>query len=217
MLSPPSPITSLTKKFRSRSTRGFSLDGLQALSAVDRKGDFVLTPVGSDTHDPATAVGDGEVSLAGSDMLDDACSEDSGDSADGTATSSEPRGAEDGGSRKPRRAIKIARGLSNAARRLTKRSMGASEAMTIGRASLMEKQSSNSSNVLSHDLNGEGASSYTVGWGDRAVSPGQGTRCACTISFIFFHNLQFTRFPHKHIARRTHRLSCFRSAVQQYW
>lgn len=179
LLLPPSPITSLTKKFRSRSSRGGSLDGLQALSGVDGKGEFVLTPVGSDAHDPP-AVGDGEMSAAGSEALDDAGSDDSGVSADGTVATTDPRGTDDG-SCKPKRVVKLARGLSSVARRLKKRSMGASEAMTIGRASLMREGSGSgsgsSSYVRAHDLDGDGSGSYTAAWGDGAASPGQGTRC----------------------------------------
>lgn len=171
LLLPPSPITSLTKKFRSRSSKSGSLDGLQALSGVDGKGEFVLTPVGGsganggadDAHD-AAAVGDGEVSIAGSDALgDDDGSEGSRVSFDGTAVaSSDPRGAApaEDGTGKPKRATKLARGLSHVARRLKQRSMGASEAMTLGRASLMREDSG----------------SGTARWGDGPASPGQRTR-----------------------------------------
>lgn len=200
LLLPPSPITSLTRKFRSRSSKSGSLEGLQALSGVDGRGDFVLTPVGGadDAHNDAAAVGDGEVSVAGSDVLDDDDSSQdsrvSGDSA--VVASTDPRGAAaaaaaDDGTGKQKRATKLARGLSNVARRLKKRSMGASEAMTLGRASLMMGEDSGgsaSSYVRAHDLGGEGGMSYTARWGNGSTSPGQGTRyISHTGVYLYIH------------------------------
>lgn len=164
LMHPASPIIGLTKKFRSRPSRGTSLDGLQALSGLDRSGDFVLTPVDSDV----AHAGDGEMSCAAS----DGGSEESGENVDegGVAGSA---AAATGGSK---RVAKLARGLSQGFRRMKKRPMGASEAMTIGRASLMGDSFNDSGHVRADEYHGDGTRSYAEGWGNRASSPEPGTR-----------------------------------------
>ncbi|CAM9268467.1 unnamed protein product, partial [Ectocarpus fasciculatus] len=176
-LRPPSPIPGLKKKFRGKSSRGNSLDGevLHALSGVDREGDFVLTPVGSDGNNYA---GDLDTS-AGTDALDDAGSDGSGGSVEeggvsGEAAAANLRGGGGGeggdhGTGKPKRAIKLARGLSNVARRLTKRSVGSSEAMSLGR---------DNSYLRAHDadFDGDGHRSYAGGWSNGPTSPEHGRR-----------------------------------------
>ncbi|CAM9519394.1 unnamed protein product [Ectocarpus sp. 4 AP-2014] len=176
-LRPPSPIPGLKKKFRSKRSRGSSLDFevLHALSGVDREGDFVLTPVGSGGKNYA---GDLDTS-AGTDALDDAGSAISGASVEEKGVSAEAVAAnlrgggggegEDHSTGKPKRAIKLARGLSNVARRLTKRSVGSSEAMSLGR---------DNSYVRAHDadFDGDGHGSYTGGWSNSPTSPEHGER-----------------------------------------
>ncbi|CBJ30004.1 hypothetical protein Esi_0170_0059 [Ectocarpus siliculosus] len=176
-LRPPSPIPGLKKKFRSKRSRGSSLDGevLHALSGVDREGDFVLTPVGSDGNNYA---GDLDTS-AGTDALDDAGSDNSGASVEEGGVSAEAVAAnlrgggrgegEDHSTGQPKRATKLARGLSNVARRLTKRSVGSSEAMSLGR---------DNSYLRAHDadFDGDGPRSFTGGWSNSPTSPEHGER-----------------------------------------
>ncbi|CAN0135011.1 unnamed protein product, partial [Ectocarpus sp. 13 AM-2016] len=176
-LRPPSPIPGLKRKFRSKRSRGGSLDGevLRALSGVDREGDFVLTPVGSDGTNYA---GDLDTS-AGTDALDDAGSDNSGASveeggvgAEAVAANLRGRGVCERGDHstgQPKRAIKLARGLSNVARRLTKRSVGSSEAMSLGR---------DTSYLRAHDagFDGDRDRSYTGGWSNSPTSPEHGER-----------------------------------------
>ncbi|CAN0287578.1 unnamed protein product, partial [Ectocarpus sp. 12 AP-2014] len=176
-LRPPSPIPGLKKRFRSKRSRGGSLDGevLRALSGVDRGGDFVLTPVGSDDTSYA---GDLDTS-AGTDALDDAGSDNSGASGEeggvgAEAVAANLRGGgggagEDHSTGKPKRAIKLPRGLSNVARRLAKRSVGSSEAMSLGR---------DNSYLRAHDadFDGDGHRSCTGGWGNSPTSPEHGER-----------------------------------------
>ncbi|CAM9711907.1 unnamed protein product [Scytosiphon promiscuus] len=191
-----SPIKTLRRKFRSSRSRGTSLTDMdiavQALSGVDGAGDYVLTPVGSDTNHISRHYGDGDVSA--SDAVDDAASEDSGDSMEegdgGGSDDEEGRGDEgeveagqggtedatEGNSRKAKRAIKLKRGLSNVARRLKKRSMGASEALTLGRISLAGESSNNNSYVRAHDVDEKSATSFTGGWDKGTSSPESGTR-----------------------------------------
>lgn len=166
------------------------MDGLQALTGMDGEGEYVLTPVGSD----ATRVGDGDrdrdrdVNCAGS----DGGSEESGESIEeggGTGSGAAPaapaapaatapaaaRGgggagaeAEDNHGRQ-KRVAKLARGLSHVGRLMKKRPVGASEAHTIGRASL--RGDDDNSYLRAHDFDGEGARSYSGRWGKGASSP----------------------------------------------
>ncbi|CBJ33488.1 hypothetical protein Esi_0496_0011 [Ectocarpus siliculosus] len=177
LLRPPSPIPGLKKKFRSKRSRGSSLDGevLHALSGVDREGDFVLTPVGSDGNNYAGGLD----TSAGTDALDDAGSDNSGASVEEGGVSAEAVAAnlrgggrgkgEDHSTGQPKRATKLARGLLNVARRLTKRSVGSSEAMSIGR---------DNSYLRAHDadFDGEGPRSFTGGWSNSPTSPEHGER-----------------------------------------
>lgn len=181
-LRPPSPIPGLKKKFRSKRSRGSSLDGevLHALSGVDREGDFVLTPVGSDGRSDGNNYAADLDTSAGTDALDDAGSDDSGASVEEGGVSAEAvaanlrggggGGGEDHSTGQPKRAIKLARGLSNVARRLTKRSVGSSAAMSLGR---------DNSYLRAHDadFDGDGHRSYTGGWSNSPTSPEHGERC----------------------------------------
>lgn len=188
-----SPIKTLRKKFRSSRSRGASLVDMdiavQALAGVDGEGEYVLTPVGSDANSASRHYGDGDISA--SDAVDDAASEDSGgsveeggadDEGDGGGGEMEAgeggmQGRTEGNRRKARGAVKIKRGLSNVARRFTKRSMGASEALTLGRVSLAADSNSNSNSyVRAHDVDEKSASSLTGGWGKGVSSPESGAR-----------------------------------------
>lgn len=181
-MTPASPIIGLTKKLRSRHSRGASREGLQALSGMDGAGDFVLTPVGPGAAHVGDVESDGDVGCAGSDCG----SEDSGESVEegggaGSAAASVAAGAEGGGSEggdsngRQKRATKLARGLSHVARRWKKRPpVGVSGAMTVGRASLMGD--GGNSYLRAHDFDGEGARSYSGGWGKEASSPESGAR-----------------------------------------
>lgn len=161
----------------------------QALSGVDGAGDYVLTPVASDANYTSRHYGDGDIST--NDAVDDDASEDSGDSVEDGGVNGQGDGGggeveaggggEEGGnessSKKPKRAVKLVRGLSSVARKLKKRSMGASEALTLGRISLVEGNSSSSSSyVRAHDVDNYGARAFTSGWGNGVSSPESGTR-----------------------------------------
>ena len=180
LMNPASPIISLTKKFRSRPSRGASLEGLQALSGLDGSGEFVMTPVGSEG---ARVGDDGEVSCAGS----DGASEISGESVEeggGGGGGGGDVAAAAGGAGRPKRAGKLAmvRGISQGLRRIKKRPGGESEAMTLGRASLMGDRDSDNSYLRAHDLDGGGSRSYTGGWGKRPSSPERyAVHTCCTI------------------------------------
>eukprot|EP00752_Nemacystus_decipiens_P005108 g4633.t1 len=167
---PVSPIKSLTKKLIPRPSRGASQDGFQALSGSDKSGEFVMTPVGSE----GGRVGDVEVSSAGSDDS----SEASGESVEGRGDGDGDGGAAGvaGVAGRPKRAGKIARGFSQGLKLMKKRPMGVSQTLTIGRASLMGDRDSDNSYLRARDVDGEGARSYTGGWGKRPSSPEHGAR-----------------------------------------
>lgn len=186
LMHPASPIINLTKKFRSRHSSGPSLEGLQALSGLDGSGEFTMTPVGSEGGAPRVGHGDGdgdgdgdedgEASFAGS----DGGSELSGESIEEGGGGGAAAAAAAAG--KPKRASKLAmvRGMSQGLRRKKKQQppVGATEAMTIGRASLMGGRGGDNSYLRAHDADGEGARSYTGGWSKRPSSPEHGSRYA---------------------------------------
>lgn len=181
LMKPATPIASLAKKFRSKPSRGVSLDGLQALSGMGDSGEFVMTPVGSD----AARVGDGDVSCASS----DGGSEESGGSVEeGGGGRGGTAAADADAVGRTKRVAKLAMGISHGFRR-KKRPMGASEAMTIGRASL------NGDNVNSylraHDFEGEGARSYAGGWGKGSSSPEHGSRCVLYAEIVTLPEQQY--------------------------
>ncbi len=77
-----------------------------------------------------------------------------------------------------KRAAKVKKTLSNVTRLLKKRSMGGSEALTVGRL------------VVAHgddEDDGEGARSHTAGWGNRTASPDHSARYVVWCGVVWCH------------------------------